>query len=108
MLALQDTTFRTVRFGRLMPEKKLIFSGAFGFEFVLESYGVRVKIQASSRQLLISAEQTARKALLGKITILENSEAEHTFGIGGNGTDTLFLFQNGEQVTYDSSVPRFF
>jgi hypothetical protein len=89
-----------------MPEKK--FSGAFKFEFILESYGVRVKIQASTRQLLISAERAARKALLGSIQILENSGAEHTFGIAVDATDTLFLFQNGTQVSYDTSVPRFF
>ena len=93
---------------RLMFEEKLIFSQAPEFEFVLESYGVRVKIQASSRDLLLETEQAARKALLDRIEIIENIETEHTFGVVAGTDDTLYLFLNGERITYDQSRLRFF
>lgn len=95
-------------FSRLMFEKNLIFSQASKFEFVLESYGVRVRVQSSSRQLLHVAEQTARKALLDRLEVVENIEAEHTFGIFADASETLYLVRNGEQVSSDSSHPRFF
>ena len=91
-----------------MFEKKLIFSQASKFEFVLESYGVRVRVQASNPQLLCVAEQTARKALLDRLRVVENIEAEHTFGIFADASETLYLVLNGEQVSSDSSHPRFF
>jgi hypothetical protein len=91
-----------------MFEKGLIFSQALEFEFVLESYGVRVKIQASSRELLQGAERTARDALLGRLKIIENIEAEHTFAVSAGPDGTVYLWLNGEQVTYDTSRPRLF
>lgn len=91
-----------------MFEKKLIFGQTSKFEFVLESYGVRVRVQASSRQLLHVAEQTARKALLDRLKVVEDVEAEHTFGIFGDASETLYLVLNGAQVSSDSSRPRFF
>lgn len=91
-----------------MFEKKLILSQASKFEFVLESYGVRVRVQASSRQLLHAAEKTARKALLDRLDVFENIEGEHTFGISADASGTLYLARNDEQVSSDSSHPRFF
>lgn len=91
-----------------MFEKKLIFSQTSKFEFVLESYGVRVRVEASNPQLLSVAEQTARKALLDRLEVVENIEAEHTFGIFADASETLYLVINGEQVSSDLSHPRFF
>src|SRR5687768_13527190 len=109
MLALQDAKFRPVGFDRWMPDKKLNFSGSVDFEFVFESYGVQVKIQTSSRQLLDNAEKVARKALLGRVTVLEGVDAEHTFGIAADDdTETLYLFKDGARVSYDTSVARFY
>src|SRR5688500_445713 len=92
-----------------MPDKNLNFSGSVDFEFVFESYGVQVKIQTSSRQLLDNAEKVARKALLGRVTVLEGVDAEHTFGIADDDdTETLYLFKDGARVSYDTSVARFY
>lgn len=93
---------------RLMFEESLIFSQAFEFESLLESYGVRVKIQASSRELLLDAEVAARSALLDNVEIIENSEAEHTFVFSSGSDGTLYLSLNGEKITHDTSRPRFF
>jgi hypothetical protein len=91
-----------------MFEKQLISFREPKFEFVFETYGVRVRLQASSRQLLNVVEQTARKALLERLTVVENIEAEHTFGIFADASETLYLVLNGEQVTSGPSHPRFF
>jgi hypothetical protein len=91
-----------------MFEKQLISFREPKFEFVFETYGVRVRLQASSRQLLNVVEQTARKALLERLTVVENIEAEHTFGIFADASETLYLVLNGEQVTSGPSHLRFF
>ena len=90
-----------------MSEENLIFADTFDFEFAIESYGVQVKIQAANQQLLEDAEQVARKALLNRVRLVPSTDASHSFGIGSN-EDTLFLFQNGSQVTYDKKPERFF
>jgi hypothetical protein len=79
-----------------------------GFRFVLESYGVPVEIQASSRQLLKKAELAARKALLDRLKLVENVNAEHNFGIFAGEGDRLYLLRNGEKVSEDDSEGRFF
>jgi hypothetical protein len=89
-----------------MFEKRLIFNPAF--EFVFESYGVRVKIEASSQELLQNAEIAARNALLGRLEIIENIEAEHTFVFTQDDEGTIYLSLNGEEVTYGTAVARFF
>lgn len=69
---------------------------------------MRVKLEATSPELLRDAEQIARKALLDRLRILETKEAEHTFGFASDESGTLFLFQNGEQISFDSFRTRFF
>ena len=91
-----------------MFDKTPIFSQALEFEFVFESYGVRVKIQSSSPQLLAEAEGAARKALLDNVAIIENKEAEHVFRVTEDGDGVLHLGRNDDEVSYDSSRPRFF
>ena len=76
--------------------------------FVLESYGVRVRIEASDGILLADAEQMARRALVGRLRILENTDAEHKFAVTAGSDGTIYLAQNGEQVSYDKSKERFF
>jgi hypothetical protein len=80
---------------------------AFDCDIVFESYGVRVKIEATGADLLKDAEQTARKALIGRLRILENTSAEHSFGFTSNKNGTLFMFQNGKQLTYGKSKTLF-
>ena len=77
-------------------------------EILLESYGVTVKIQSSEPELLDEAGEIARKALVGKVKILEKADAEHVFRVSSDETGTLFLSHNGEQISYDSSRTRFF
>jgi hypothetical protein len=89
-------------------EKSLKYPRAFDSEIVFESYGVRVKIQATDRDVLREAESTARKALLDRLEILEIKEAEHTFGLAADDKGTRFLFLNGEQISYDDSRVRFY
>jgi hypothetical protein len=89
-------------------DKSLKYPRSFDREIVFESYGVRVKIQATDAELLREAESTARKALLDRLKILESKEAEHTFGLTADRKGTRFLFLNGEQISYDDSRARFY
>ena len=65
-------------------------------------------IAADDPELFKSAEETARKALVDRIRILESSDAEHSFRFKSDRNGTLFLFQNGELVSFDDSRTRFF
>jgi len=91
-----------------MLENGLRFSHSPELEFVLESYGVRVKIQASNKRLLSEAEQVAKRALVDRVQIVKAREADHTFGIFGDPDETLHLVLAGEQVSYDTLPDRFF
>jgi hypothetical protein len=90
-----------------MSEKNLEYSRAFGNEIVFDSYGVRVKIQAADTEILKDAERTARKALLGRIEILDSKDADHTFGLAADEDGRRFLFLNGEQISHDNPGERF-
>ncbi len=69
---------------------------------------MRVKLEASNPELLRDAKQTARRALLDRFRILESTEAEHTFGFTSDESGKIFLFQDGERTSYDTSQTRFF
>ena len=90
-----------------MTEKEINYSGAVEHAFAFESYGVRVRIESSDPELLKAAEQTARHALLNRITVLDNEDVEHVFTITENHEGTLFLIQNGKQLSYDNLRHRF-
>jgi hypothetical protein len=75
---------------------------------VIESYGVRVKLQATSDELLKDAEQTARKALLDRLKIIETSDAEHSFGFASDDSGAIYLFQNGEEMSFGTDRRLFF
>ncbi len=81
---------------------------AFDCEIVFESYGVRVKLEATTAELLKDAEQIARKALLNRLRTVESRDVDHTFGFAQDENATIYLFQNGEVVSFDSSRSRFF
>ena len=91
-----------------MSGEQLNPARSFGSEFVFESYGVRVKIQAADSGLLDEAEQMARKAVVDRLTIIENITAEHTFGVTSDPDGTLRLLQNGVEISSDLSRTRFF
>jgi hypothetical protein len=86
----------------------LNYPRALDRELLLKSYGVTVKIQASDADLFGEAVETARKALVGRVEIIESGDADHAFGFSSDETGTLFLFHNGEQLCFDTSRKRFF
>lgn len=91
-----------------MSEQEPRFTGLFEHELAFESYGVRIKLLASNRELLDAAAEAARSALVGNFRILENCDAEHSFGIAAEPSgEILFLFQNGVQTSYDTRKDRF-
>jgi hypothetical protein len=108
MLALQDTRGLGADVDRMRSEESLSYSRAFDCEVVFESYGVRFKLGATTPELLKEAEQTARKALLDRVRILETKEAEHSFGFTSDEAGTLYLFQNGDRISSDHLRSRFF
>ena len=108
MLALQDTKVAECGCDRMGSEESLKYSRAFDREIVIESYGVRVKLQATSHELLKDAEQTARKALLDRLEIIETNDAEHSFGFASDEGGAICLFQNGKEMSSDTDRRRFF
>ena len=89
-----------------MPIENSLSSSAHALVF--ESYGVRVKLEASDPQLLADAEKTARKALIDNFREQAGSAAEHTFGIRSDADGLLSLYKDGERISYDDRRDRFF
>ena len=77
-------------------------------EFFFESYGVRVKVEASTAELISEAERTARRALVENLVELDEPDAEHTFKILSGESGTLFLERDGERISFDDRYQRFF
>ncbi len=92
-----------------MSEERLTIRCAFDREFHFESYGVRVKVESDSQELLSKARQTVIAAFVGRVVFIEtvDTSSEHTFGIAFDGTN-YFLFKNGKQVSYGESERNFF
>ena len=92
-----------------MSEERLIFRRAFGREFNFESYGVRVRIESDSQELLDEARRAVVMGFAGAAMFIENGNDvyDHVFGVVFDGINYL-LFRNGEQVTYGKSAKIFF
>jgi hypothetical protein len=91
-----------------MAEKKLKYAHSFDHRLLFESYGVTVAIEATDGDLLKEAESTAHKALVNRLTIIENGSPDHIFSIGRDPDGTFRLLKNGEELSYDTSLSRFF
>ena len=78
------------------------------WSIVFESYGVCVKLRCSDPDILKEAERTARKALVGRLEILETGDAPHLFEITSDEGGPLYLFKDGEQISFDARKQRFF
>jgi hypothetical protein len=91
-----------------MSDKSFEGAHIFDSELVFESYGVRVKIQATGPELLRDGERVAKRALLDRIKILDSKKADHTFAIAADEDGTRFLFLDGEQISYDDNRKRFY
>lgn len=85
---------------------RVVSRDEFDREFVLESYGVRVRVRAAGQDLLETAETAARKALVDRLRLVEDVDADHEFGFSADRAGTLFLFQNGTEIASDLNWPR--
>lgn len=83
-------------------------SGGLECGVALESFGVTVRIEASSRELLQEAIRTAENALVGRMRVIGDAPADHVFGIVSDANGATYLFRNGEQISYDTGTSRFF
>jgi len=94
-----------------MLDQALIYRGNFDFKFHLRAYGVTVRIESNTRELLDDARLVAGKALAGRAEIFDNSEsvtAEHSLGLVLGEDGTYFLFRNGEQFSYTMGADAYF
>jgi len=80
----------------------------FEHELVFESYGVRVKIEASDVALLEEAERRARKALVDNVRRVDDIDTERSFGIALDVDGTLHLYKDGQAFTFDKDRQRLF
>ncbi len=71
----------------------------FAGNFIFESYGVFVKLESNSPELLQKGKETASKALLGRIKIVENrnTAVDHTFGLNQTDDGRFFMVDNGSK-----------
>lgn len=92
-----------------MSEERIIFCRAFDKEFHFESYGVRVKVESDSQDLLEEARQAVVAGFVDRAVFIENGriEPERVFGVAFDGEQYL-LFKDGEQVSSGKSAKNFF
>ena len=65
--------------------------------FTFESYGFRVSLESSNADLLAKAAVTAEKALLGRISIIENPLSDLGYRFSFELVDGVYhMYQNGE------------
>jgi hypothetical protein len=81
-----------------MVKKELGRNLLFDNVFCFESYGVRIRIETDSAEVLAAATETAVKALLGRITPIDCGESEHVFGFSTMAGDDWCLYENGEEL----------
>ena len=92
-----------------MSEKGLILRRAFDKEFNFESYGVRVRLESDSQEMLDEARRTVIAGLFDRAEFIErgNADCDHVFGMSFDGEHYL-LYKNGEQISYGTSYKLFF
>lgn len=77
--------------------------------FTFESYGFRVSLVSKHEDLLAKAVGVAQKALLSRVSIIENSASDTGYVFGFDFRDGVFyLHQNGLQTNHVSSEHVFF
>lgn len=92
-----------------MPKARPVFTGEFDKVFSFESYGVKVRIESSSEDLLKRSVAMARRALANNLEIIENTATtEHSFGIARSDTGTLILYRDGEYLSHGDIERNFF
>lgn len=93
----------------LLMERKgaggnLLFDKAFCFE----SYGVPIRIEADSADVLAEAERTAVSALLGRVRPIECDETEHVFRFSTGADGDCHLHQDGLEMVHDKADWKLF
>jgi hypothetical protein len=72
-----------------------------------ESYGVKVRLESNSAEILKKASETAGNALLGQVTEIACNEAEQIFSFPVTDGGEVGIVQNGEEMARDGVSPRF-
>lgn len=92
-----------------MTGGKAVFQGNFDKRFFFESYGVRIKVESNSDELLAEAQSVARRALVGQFDMIgtDEPEPEFSFGLGSDGAKVC-LIHNGEQILTDRPAEHCF
>jgi len=75
--------------------------------FCFESYGVPVRIESNSREILEVAAATARAALLESTKSIDCITTEQTFSLPVLSDGTCRIIQNGETMVTAEPEPRF-
>jgi hypothetical protein len=77
------------------------------YQFCFESYGVPVRLESNSREVLDEAIATARKALLGQAEEIDCGLAEQVFSLPTHLDGTCSMMQNGETMVTAEPEMRF-
>jgi hypothetical protein len=80
----------------------------FDSVFCFESYGVPVAVESNSPAILSLAEETVRKALLGKLEVCGVGTARHYFRIEEHDNGDCSIFQDGQRMVTDRPDGKFF
>lgn len=92
-----------------MSEERLPIRQAFHKEFNFESYGVRVKVESDSDELLDKARQAVVAGFVDRAVFVENGVklSDHVYRVTYDGDDHV-LFKNGAEVSRGKSAKNFF
>ena len=85
----------------------------FDRKVVVESFGARILLQSSSKELLEMAVNRAHSALLGQLTIIENTEdaeagIDYRFALDFDEEGEWYLRENDQKTNYGGSEFIFF
>jgi hypothetical protein len=79
----------------------------FEYQFCFQSYGVPVRLESNSEEILEKATSTARTALLGRIRPIDCDKAEQTFSLPITPEGLCSIVQNGESMATDKTGFKF-
>ena len=102
---MQVHVLQSVRTNEIMssPAEKV-----FDYLFCFEAYGVPILIESNSTVILSLAEESARKALLGKLEPICADDAKHVFRFEEHNNGECSIFQDGQLMVTDQPNAKFF
>ena len=77
------------------------------YNFVFQSYGVKVTIESNRREMLDEAERIARASLLGNLKVLRSKNADIVFRLDQHGPQSYRMYLNGEPTSAGRSRFKF-